>query len=363
MTQIKDKQKKRNFIDSAIRPLLDKGKPTVRWGRKATGQKFLIAGLPKEGKSVGMGPCFLSRRDPMPRVYSSHFIHRTLASLSVWCCLFSFPNVVQSANTNSVTLQWAANSESDLAGYKVYQGTTAGVYGQAIEVGNVTTYTKSNLQAGLTYYFAITAYDLSGNESYPSTEVSKYFEDSSLDLTPPSISLTSPTNTTALSGTVTINATATDNVGVAGVQFQLNGSKLGAEDTTSPFSLSWDTRGVVPGSYTLSAIARDAAGNTASSAPVAISISSPPSTLTVSIAGSGSVGSSPNGISCTSGTCSASYETGSAITLTAKANKKWTFSGWSGACSGTGECVVQLSANQLVGATFSQNGNGRRNKR
>jgi hypothetical protein len=186
---------------------------------------------------------------------------------------------------------------------------------------------------------------------------------STLDVTPPSITLTSPINGSTLSGEVTINATATDNSGVAGVQFQLNGNNLGAEDTTSPFSISWDSTGVVPGPYAIAAIARDAAGNTSSSVPVNISISSPPSTLTVSIAGSGSVTSSPDGIRCTSGTCSASYRTGSAVMLTAKANKKWTFSGWSGACSGTGECVVQLSANQLVGATFSQNGNGRGNKK
>jgi hypothetical protein len=186
-------------------------------------------------------------------------------------------------------------------------------------------------------------------------------EDStSLDVTPPSISLTSPTNGNTLSGNVTISATATDNIGVTGVQFQLNGTNLGAEDKTSPFSISWDTAGVAPGQYTVTAIAHDAAGNAASSAPLTINISSPSSTLSVSIGGSGSVTSSPDGILCTSGTCSASYGTGSTVTLTAKAKKGWKFSGWSGACSGSGECVVQLSANQFVGATFSQNGNGKK---
>jgi hypothetical protein len=182
------------------------------------------------------------------------------------------------------------------------------------------------------------------------------------DVTPPSIFLTSPTNGSNLSGTVNISATATDNIGVVGVQFQLNGTNLGAEDKTNPFSISWNTTGVAPGQYTLTAIARDAAGNFTSSAPLKVNISSPTSSLSVSIAGSGSVTSNPKGILCTSGTCFASYGTGSTITLTAKANKKWTFSGWSGACSGTGECVVQLSTNQFVKATFSQNGNGRGNK-
>ena len=182
------------------------------------------------------------------------------------------------------------------------------------------------------------------------------------DVTPPSIFLTSPTKGSTLSGTVNIIATATDNIGVVGVQFRLNGANLGAEDTTDPFSISWNTTGVSPGQYTLTAIARDAAGNSTSSAPLTINISSPASTLSVSIGGSGSVTSSPNGILCTSGTCSASYGNGSTITLIAKADKKWNFSGWSGACSGTGECTILLSANQFVGATFSPNGNGRGNK-
>jgi hypothetical protein len=183
-----------------------------------------------------------------------------------------------------------------------------------------------------------------------------------LDVTPPSISLTSPTTGTTLSGTVTIAATATDNTGVAGVQFRLNGANLGVEDKTNPFSISWDATGVAPGQYTLTAIARDAAGNSTTSAPITINIAAPTTTLSVSLVGSGSVTSSPNGIFCTTSTCSASYGTGSTITLIATPDKKWNFDGWSGACSGTGECVVRLSTNQSVKATFSQKGNGRGNK-
>ena len=115
----------------------------------------------------------------MPNKFSVPFIQKIFFGSSVWCCLFLLPNVVQSATGNSVTLQWAANSESDLAGYRVYRGTTAGVYGLSIDVGKVTTYTISNLQSGSSNYFAITAYDMSGNESLPSQEVSKYISDSS----------------------------------------------------------------------------------------------------------------------------------------------------------------------------------------
>jgi hypothetical protein len=76
-----------------------------------------------------------------------------------------------------------------------------------------------------------------------------------------------------VSGTVTVSATATDGVGVAGVQFLLNGSALGAEDTTSPFSIAWNSVTVGNGGpYLLSARARDAAGNVATSVTVAVSV-------------------------------------------------------------------------------------------
>ena len=80
-------------------------------------------------------------------------------------------------------------------------------------------------------------------------------------------------------------------------------------------------------------------------------------TLTVqnSGTGAGAVTSSPSGINCGS-TCSASFETGTSITLTATPNPGNTFGGWSGACSGAAACTVTLSANSSVTATFTQGG-------
>ena len=64
-----------------------------------------------------------------------------------------------------------------------------------------------------------------------------------------------------MSGTVDVRATASDNGGVAGVQFLLDGQPLGAEDTSAPYERSWDTRGVANGAHQLAARARDEAGN------------------------------------------------------------------------------------------------------
>ncbi|GKS58349.1 hypothetical protein YTPLAS18_18760 [Nitrospira sp.] len=78
--------------------------------------------------------------------------------------------------TKAVTLAWDPNPETDIAGYKVYVGTKSGRYGPPISLGNVTTYTFANLEPGSTYYFVVTAYDKSGNESSPSSEVSTTLE-------------------------------------------------------------------------------------------------------------------------------------------------------------------------------------------
>ena len=72
-------------------------------------------------------------------------------------------------------LTWDANQESNLAGYKVYFGTSSKTYGTPIDVGNSTTHTVPNLSQGIQYFFSVTAYDISGNESLFSNEASKIF--------------------------------------------------------------------------------------------------------------------------------------------------------------------------------------------
>ena len=74
----------------------------------------------------------------------------------------------------SATLHWQANTEPDLAGYRIYYGTSSRSYGSYIPVDKDTTsYTIKNLTEGRTYYFALTAVDTSGNESGYSQEVWK----------------------------------------------------------------------------------------------------------------------------------------------------------------------------------------------
>ncbi len=94
------------------------------------------------------------------------------------------------------------------------------------------------------------------------------------DTTPPTVSMTAPANGAKLTDTVTVSANATDNVAVAAVQFQLDGTNLGGA-VTGPgpvYSISWDTSSAANGSHVLTAIASDAAGNKTTSGSISVTV-------------------------------------------------------------------------------------------
>jgi glucose/arabinose dehydrogenase/PKD repeat protein len=93
-----------------------------------------------------------------------------------------------------------------------------------------------------------------------------------LDESPPAVSVTSPAASSILSSIVDVTADASDDFGVAGVQFHVDGISVGLEDTEAPHAVSWDTRTVSNGPHTITARARDAAGNTTTSSGVAVDV-------------------------------------------------------------------------------------------
>jgi len=111
------------------------------------------------------------------------------------------------------------------------------------------------------------------------------------DTTSPSVSITSPGASAVLSGTATIIASASDDTGVAGVQFYSGATKIGAELTSPPYTVAWNTAGLPNGGYQLTAVARDGAGNTTTSAAVDVTVQNsavdvtPPSVSILSPAG------------------------------------------------------------------------------
>jgi hypothetical protein len=176
------------------------------------------------------------------------------------------------------------------------------------------------------------------------------------DTTAPSVSITSPAGGATLSGTTTISASASDNVAVTRVEFLVDGVLL-SSDTTSPYSVSWNTTTATNAAHSLTARAFDAANNQTTSGAVSVTVSNTapaPATLTVSATGrSGErVTSSPAGINVSVGTTgSASFNTGTSITLSVTNGRDAI---WSGACSSGGDktrtCTFTLNANASVTA-------------
>ncbi len=95
------------------------------------------------------------------------------------------------------------------------------------------------------------------------------------DTTPPTGSITAPTSGATVSGTTTVSSTDASDTdsGVAGVQFKLDGANLQSQDTSPPYSISWDTTGATNGPHTLSAVITDNFGNTFTTPGVSVTVS------------------------------------------------------------------------------------------
>ena len=200
----------------------------------------------------------------------------------------------------SVSLTWDANSESNLGGYKVYYkadssalpfdgvGAVEGV--SPVDAHNLTTATISGLDPAQTYYFAVTAYDTSGLESPYSNIVTvpasappaaSPIPPATItpvtDTTAPAVSLIAPGSNSSINGTVTVTASASDDVGVSMVECYRNGTLLFASNV-APYTFNWNTTTVANGSHTLLARAYDSAGNIGQSATVSVTVNNPNST-------------------------------------------------------------------------------------
>ena len=184
--------------------------------------------------------------------------------------------VALSIASTSVVINWQTNEASDS---QVEFGTTTS-YGHLspLNVSLLTAHSQAigGLGAGTLYHYRVRSRDAAGNLA-----VSGDFTFTTAqagDTTPPTVTLTAPGSGATVSGVIGVTANAADYVGVAGVQFRVDGANIGAEDTTAPYSVSWDTRPVADGSHTLAAVARDAAGNIMSAA-IAVTVAnggSPP---------------------------------------------------------------------------------------
>jgi hypothetical protein len=179
-------------------------------------------------------------------------------------------NVQHSAvSGTSATVSWTTNEQADT---QIEYGTTT-AYGSSTTLDTTQTTAHSQTLSGLTtntlYHYRVKSRDGSGNLAVSGDNT---FTTTAPDTTAPTVSITAPSNNATISGSLTITANASDNVGVSGVQFKLDGTNLGSEDTSSPYSTAWDTTTVSNGNHTLTVVARDAASNTTTSSTITVNV-------------------------------------------------------------------------------------------
>src|SRR2546422_1167967 len=170
-----------------------------------------------------------------------------------------------SIGSDTAGITWATNELS----------TSRVEYGLTMSYGSLTPLDSSLVAAhsvalsvltpGTLYHYRVRSSDAAGNPA-----VSADFTFLTLpppDTTPPTVSITAPAANSSASGTMTVAAAAAYNVGVAEVQFKLDGANLGVETTTTPYAATWNTTTVANGTHTLTAVAPDAPGNRGASGP------------------------------------------------------------------------------------------------
>lgn len=159
----------------------------------------------------------------------------------------------------------------------------------------------NDLKPDMLYRFRMKSKDAVGNIS-----IGQIFSfKTAPDLAPPTVSIFTPANGSAVAGQISIGAMANDNIGISGVLFKTNDLKIGVEDILSPYSVLWDTNKISGGLYQLTATARDRANNQTISAPASVTVQKSAKFNLgdrVSVAGSVNVRTLPNASSSLLGT-------------------------------------------------------------
>jgi chitodextrinase len=174
-----------------------------------------------------------------------------------------------SATINSIQIDWTTNAPATSRvnyGKTVSYGSTTGIDSTMVSAHQAGI---ASLTSGTTYHFQISSTDGNGNSATSSDMTFTTLSNT----TPPTVSIASPAAGATISGTaVILSATASDNVGVAGVQFKVDGTSVGSQVTTAPYMYALNTTTLSNANHNLTAVATDMAGNSATSAVVTVKV-------------------------------------------------------------------------------------------
>jgi len=200
---------------------------------------------------------------PRPRVAIWHGTQDfTVASANVTESVEQWTNVFgtdQTADVSDTVFGQAHRGYNDASGTRVVETYTVNAMGHAVPVDPQFSFPGGGACGATGSYFS--------DQNICATYLQEVFfglVNGGGDVTPPSVALTAPADGATVSGTITLSANASDDVGVSRVELRVDGALVGT-DTASPYQVSWDTTTVGNGGHTITARAYDAAGNSASS--------------------------------------------------------------------------------------------------
>ncbi|NTU55576.1 MAG: fibronectin type III domain-containing protein [Anaerolineales bacterium] len=169
---------------------------------------------------------------------------------------------------NSINLTWE-NTSTLTRSYELERREAGGATWTLLSLvppGTATNHTDTTVGVGITYEYRIRAVGLGGASPWSNT-VTVTSPATPLDTTPPVVTISTPSNGAAVSGTVTVSAQATDNVAIEYFEIsywnQYLGQQviLGSVSNAGALSVNWNTSGLTPAAYALRAYAYDTLGN------------------------------------------------------------------------------------------------------
>lgn len=175
--------------------------------------------------------------------------------------------IATGSTLSSISLKWNASSDNvGVSGYDVYRD------GFKITSVTSTTYTDRSLNESTEYTYYVRAFDAETNVSGPSGSVTAETQ-TPADTDPPAVVITEPINNATVSGDVRVAANASDASGIASVDFYLNDSYFVGSDAQAPYGVNAALGNIASGTTVrLHAVAKDNAGNVASSAKVSVMV-------------------------------------------------------------------------------------------
>jgi hypothetical protein len=239
------------------------------------------------------------------------------------------------ASAAQLRLSWTDNSGNE-NGFKIERGSSlTGPFTQIGTAGsNVNSYTDTGLADATTFCYRVRAYNTAGDSGYTNTACAT---------TGATLTLTKAGSG---GGTITSSPTGISCGSTCSASYGSGTSvTLTAVPAAGSFFAGWSGACTGTGSCVVTM-------SSALSVTATFTVQSFSLNLTKAGTGSGSVTSSPAGINC-GPSCSANFNNGASVTLTPAAAAGSTFAGWSGACTGTGACVVTMTAAKSVTATFN----------